>query len=113
LSPTGGLPDAQMPSKDYRIWINDTIYIVVDLVMIRGRLLSFVVRLMWIEMNKTHNVVRYDTAHGTPHRDTLGKHFGLLRKDWYPGLTHDLVLQRAIADCKLNYENYIAQFKEN
>lgn len=45
-----------MPSKDYRIWINDTTYSVVDLVMIRGRLLSFVVRLMWIEMNKTHNV---------------------------------------------------------
>ena len=102
-----------MPSKDYRIWINDTTYIVVDLVVIRGRLVSFVVRLMWIEMNNTNNVVRYDTAHGTPHRDTLGKRRGLLRKDWYPSLALDIVLQRAIKDSKVNYENYIAQFKEN
>jgi hypothetical protein len=102
-----------VPSKDYRIWIDEATYIVVDLLLVKGRLISFVVRLMWLADQQEHNILRYDTAHGTPHRDTLGRRFGLLRKDWYPDLPLDIVLQRGIQDCKENHENYIAQFKEN
>ena len=102
-----------MPSKDYRIWVNETTYIIVDLAMVKGRVISFVVRMMWISETQEHNVVRYDTSHGTPHRDSLGARKGLLRKDWYADLPLDVVLQRAIQDCKTNYENYLSQFKEN
>lgn len=102
-----------MPSKEFRIWINESIYVVVDLVMIRGQVVSFVVRLMLIESDREDNVVRYDTSHGVPHRDTLGRRKGLIRKDWYPDVALDVVLQRAIEDCRVNYERYLNQFKEN
>ena len=84
-----------------------------SIVMVSGRVISFVVRLMWDDGRDEHNVIRYDTAHGVPHRDTLGIRLGLLRKDWFPDLRLDAVLQQAIEDCKLNHENYIAKFKEN
>ena len=58
-----------MPSKDYRIWLSDKAYIVVEFVMMRGQILSFVVLLMLLEDGKESNVARYDTAHGTPHLD--------------------------------------------
>jgi hypothetical protein len=72
-----------VPTKDFRIWLNDTTYIVVDLAMVKGRVASFVVRLMVKLDGRDYNVVRYDTAHGAPHRDTLGLRTGLQRKDWF------------------------------
>ena len=53
-----------MPSKDYRIWLSEGAYIAVELLMIRGRVVSFVVRLMIAERDREVNVARYDTAHG-------------------------------------------------
>ena len=100
-----------MPTKDFRIWINETTYIVVDLGMVRGRVVSFVVRLMKIENEKGFNVARYYTAHGVPHRDVLGRRKGLIRKDWLFDVLVDVALQDAIADFKVNYENYIKIFE--
>lgn len=102
-----------MPSKDFRIWINDTTYIVVDLVMVKGRVVSFVVRLMKIEGEADVNVARYDTAHGAPHRDVLGKRRGLIRKEWLFSMSLGTVLQDAIDDFKLNHEKYIQGFEKN
>ncbi len=101
-----------MPSKDYRIWLSDTTYIVVDLVMVRGRVVSFVVRLMVKIGDHEYNVVRYDTAHGEPHRDILGLKQGVQRKDWFFDEPLDTVLQTAIADLKKNYEKYCEEFEK-
>lgn len=81
--------------------------------MVNGRVIAFVVRLMWIEGGRELNVMRYDTAHGMSHRDTLGRRKGLLRKDWFPDLALDIVLQKAIQDFKMNHEKYLDQYKEN
>lgn len=102
-----------MPSKDYRIWINDTTYIVVDLIMVKGRVVSFVVRLMLVGGERDVNVARYDTSHGAPHRDVLGKRRRLIRKEWFYSMSLGKVMQDAIADFKLNYENYIQGYKKN
>ncbi len=102
-----------MPSKDYRIWINETTYIVVDLVMVRGRVVSFVVRLMKIDGESEVNVARYDTSHGAPHRGVLGKRRGLIRKEWLFSMSLSKVMQDAIADFKLNYENYLQGYEKN
>ena len=59
-----------MPSKDYRIWLSDTACLGVDFVMVKGQIVSFVVRLMRVQPDGSEwNVARYDTAHGAPHRD--------------------------------------------
>ncbi len=103
-----------MPSKDYRIWLSATAYLVVEFVMMRGRIVSFVVRLMLLDEEGTEsNVARYDTAHGAPHLDVLGKQSGLLRKTWYIDASLDAVLRWAIDDFKSHYEDYIRNYLQN
>jgi hypothetical protein len=102
-----------MPSKDYRIWLSDTAYIAVEFVMVRGRIVSFVVRLMLLENGHESNVARWDTAHGAPHRDVLGRRRGLLNKTWYVDAPADIVLRRAVNDFKRHYENYIRIYLQN
>ena len=103
-----------MPSKDYRIWLSDTAYIVVDLMMLRGQIVSFVARLMMLQSGGVEvNVARYDTAHGAPHLDVLGKRRGLLVKTWYLNARMDAVLNRAIDDFKTHYEIYIRNYMQN
>ena len=100
-----------MPSKDYRIWLSDTAYLVVEFVMVRGRIVSFVVRLMLLENGDESNVARCDTAHGAPHLDVLGKRHGLLSKTWYVDAPADIVLRRAVDDFRIHYENYISNYQ--
>jgi hypothetical protein len=102
-----------VPSKDYKIWLDDRTFIGVELVMVKGRVVSFVVRLMRLEGDHELNIARYDTAHGAPHRDSLGRKKGLLKKQWFPDLPLDIVLRKAILDFRLNHENYVAQFTQN
>ena len=103
-----------MPSRDYRIWLSDSAYIVVDLMMLRGQIVSFVSRLMLLQSGGVEaNVARYDTAHGAPHLDVLGKRRGLLAKTWYLNVRMDAVLNRAIDDFKAHYESYIHNYLQN
>jgi len=103
-----------MPSKQYRIWLSDNAYMVVDFTMVRGRIVSFVVRLMHVdEAGAESNVARYDTAHGAPHRDILGRKAGVLTKTWYIDASLDSVLRQAIGDFKHNYEDYYRTHVEN
>ena len=103
-----------MPSKDYRIWLDAQTYLVVEFVMMRGRIVSFVVRLMLLDQAGTEsNVARYDTAHGAPHLDALGKQSGLLRKTWYIDASADAVLRWAIDDFKSHHEDYIRNYLQN
>ena len=102
-----------MPIKAYQIWLNESTYIAVDFTTVKGRVVSFVVRLMWLSIGQEVNVVRYDTAHGSPHRDLLGRRSGLIKKEWYFDQPMGRVLRNAIDDFKLNYERYIETFKAN
>jgi hypothetical protein len=101
-----------MPSKDYRIWLSDTAYIVVDLMMLRGQIVPFVARLMLLQPGGVE-VARYDTAHGAPHLDVLGKRRDLLVKTRYLNARMDAVLNRAIDDFKAHCEIYIRNYMQN
>jgi hypothetical protein len=57
-------------------------------------------------------VARYDTAHGTPHRDILSKSNSVIEKYWLDNMEFDEALTYAIDDFKENYENYIAAWKK-
>ena len=103
-----------MPSKDYRIWLSDHAYLVVAFVMVKGEVVSFVVRLMLMQDGgRQVNVARYDTAHGAAHCDMLGERRGLLQKSWLLNESLETSLRRAIDDFKLNHEDYIRNYLQN
>ena len=87
---------------------------VVEFVMIKGEIVSFVVRLMFVQdEGQEVNVARYDTAHGAAHCDVLGKRRGLLQKIWHLRESPETSLRRAIDDFKLNHEAYIRNYLQN
>ncbi len=68
-----------MARRQFQFWLDDSTYVVVDLLLLQGVVLSFVVRLMAARAGGDVNVARYDTAHGVAHRDELGARTGLVR----------------------------------
>ena len=68
---------------------------------------------MKIDGESEVNVARYDTSHGVPHRDVIGKRWGLIRKEWLFSVSLSKVMQDAIADFKLNHEKYVQGYEKN
>ena len=99
-----------MPEKDFIIWLDERTYVRVDFATVQGKMIMFVVRLMWRSGGREHNVARYDMAHGVPHRDENARKAGLLAKTWFPSDDPEEVLEQAIKDFKKNYESYIEKF---
>ncbi len=95
-----------MPSKRYEIWLSQTAFIVVDIVMAAGRVVSFCVRLMILGVDKERNIARYDTAHGIAHRDILDRRGSVVQKVWFPDQPLEAVLNQALDDFKLHYQEY-------
>ena len=77
----------------------------------RGRVTEFTVQLeCWIE-GRWRPVVRYDTAHGYPHRDTLGWTGTVMAKDpMPPGLSRNDAMNQARADLVAHHATYRAEF---
>jgi hypothetical protein len=100
-----------VPQKDFQIWLSDSAYLVVDYETTDGNVVSFVVRLMLIQGDHLYNVARYDTAHGTPHRDVLSRSNTVLEKNWLTQMEFDSALTYAINDFKKNYEDYISTWQ--
>jgi len=77
----------------------------------QGRVVLFRVQYEAFIDGKWHPVVRYDTAHGFPHRD-------LLRPDQpgekteYPGRSNAEVLTLGQEDIKRNWATYRAQYEK-
>jgi hypothetical protein len=95
-----------MPSKQYQIWLTETLFIAVEIVMAGGRVVSFCVRLMTVKRNGEQNIARYDTAHGVPHRDVLDRHGNVIQKIWFPDASFEAVLNHALDDFKLHHAEY-------
>ena len=102
-----------MPSKRYEIWLNEFIFIVAEIGMGSGRVVSFCVRLMIVEGGHEYNIARYDTAHGVPHRDVLDREGRLLQKIWFQDQTFESILNYALDDFKLHYEQYAKAWHKN
>ncbi len=54
-------------------------------------------------------VVRYDSAHGVPHRDILSRH-GAPEKCWFEGMTFGEVMTMGLHDIRANWQKYRSQF---
>lgn len=53
-----------------------------------------------------HEVIRYDSGHGCPHKDILGINGEVIRKVWYGFLDTGQALTMAITDIKDNFIFY-------
>ena len=99
-----------MPRKSYLVWLDERTYVEVEFVTVKGRIVSFVVRLMRIEGDQIFGVVRYDTAHGMPHRDIVDRNGRLIRKEWLTNKTFEQALSYAKDDLQTNSQAYIDRF---
>lgn len=78
----------------------------------RGQVLSFVVQLeCFIEESDWHPIVRYDTAHGFAHRDTMRPN-GEVEKIEIGVENYQDGLNYAMDDLKANWQVYRRRYEE-
>jgi hypothetical protein len=77
-----------------------------------GRVIAFTVQYETLVGDRWFPVVRYDSQHGTPHRDTLDRQGDLVGKLWINRTMKDTV-QFALADIWENWRHDKAAFEEN
>jgi hypothetical protein len=93
-----------MPQKVFEIVINPTTVIRVFQHTHLGRLVSFSVVLLILHEDEWIDVGRFDSAHGIPHRDVLGKTKGLREKVWYDEDPPRQVFALAISTFRKHHE---------
>ncbi len=77
----------------------------------RGEVTEFRVQYEALIAGHWHCVVRYDSAHGRPHRDTLHPD-GPQTKDWFPGYSNAEVLTIGQRDIWENWSEYRAKYEK-
>ena len=101
-----------MPKKYYAIKLVEGIEIHVYLETLNGLVISYVVKLLLRVDKKYYEVIRFDSAHGCPHKDTIDDKGAIVRKTWFESLDNQQGLDMAIKDIKDNYELYIERFNK-
>ena len=99
-----------MPRKDFIIWLEHGLFIAVDFETDGPRMVSFVVRLVFTDDHGEHTIARYDTAHGTAHRDLLTPANRLREKKWMSNVDFFRALDYAIKDFKENHASYLQKW---
>ncbi|MBI4688814.1 MAG: hypothetical protein HY754_00855 [Nitrospirae bacterium] len=59
-----------------------------------------------------HEILRYDSGHGCPHKDILYMNGEVVRKVWYDFLDNGQALTMAITDIKENFEFYNERYQK-
>jgi hypothetical protein len=95
-----------MPWLNFEMNLPDGFSVVVDAIRHRGRVTSFVVRLMYESLDGPVNITRYDGAHGVPHRGQMSQSGRLVSKTWMHGVDFEAALEYAIKDLKQNFRAY-------
>jgi hypothetical protein len=96
-----------MPKKYLVIDLADDIEIHVYLETLNGLVVGYVVKLLLIEGEDYYEVIRFDSAHRCPHKDTINQNGDVIRKTWFEFLDNQQGLDMAIKDIKDNFELYI------
>ena len=76
-----------------------------------GEIVEFRIQYEAFIAGQWHSVVRYDTAHGEPHRDVLHPD-GTQTKEMYPGYSTAEVLTNGQRDIMENWPKYRAEYEE-
>ena len=78
----------------------------------RGQVVDFSAQLECLFINRWRPVVRYDSAHGRPHRDTLDWDGYVVDKQWLPeGVSFGDALNFAIDDLRNQAAAYRQEFE--
>ncbi len=78
----------------------------------KGYVADFVVKLLSAFEGEWHEILRYDSGHGCPHKDILNTDGKVIRKIWYDFLDNGQALTMAITDMKDNFEFYKERFQK-
>jgi hypothetical protein len=99
-----------MPRRYYKIILTDDVEIHVSFETLNGSLIRFVVKLVLKVNDSFYELVRFDSAHGCPHKDTLNPNGEVMRKVWLDLLDNKQALDLGIKDLKDNYSLYVERF---
>lgn len=102
-----------MPDQDFEIWLSGETKILIVRSTEKGRYTSFAVVLLHLIKGEWVDVGRFDSAHGTPHQDVLGKKSGLIEKVWYDTLSPKQAFKFAIRNFQENHEKIIAKYLQS
>ena len=97
------------PRSKVREWeaaLQDDLTLYCRLETMRGRVIGFSVVLL----HGAQCVTRYDTEHGTAHRDVLDRKGKLIRKEWLQEHTFHDAFEYARLDVTLNCRRYYREF---
>ncbi len=78
---------------------------------VRGQVTVYTVQYETTINGKRVPVLRYDNAHGVPHRDFLDIRGDAANKEWFPDLDNGEALTQAIADSTKNWKYHQHQFE--
>lgn len=92
-----------MPEKEWKIYLDEETYLVVERHTMKGILISFKIVLI----HKSICISRYDCTHGFPHKDVLGQKSGLLLKQSLTTLPLHEAFEKAMLDFKKNWRTEI------
>jgi len=102
-----------MPENTFEIWLSGETKTLIFRSTERGRYTSFVVVLMHVLGDRWCDVGRFDSAHGVPHQDILGKKSGLIQKIWYDTISSKQAFKLAIKTFQEHHENIISSYLRN
>ena len=101
-----------MPKKYFKIALSSGAEIHVYFETANGLIVDFVVKLILKIGQELYEVIRFDSAHGCPHKDILAPDCSIKRKVWYELLDNKQALDLAVRDLKDNGDIYIERFKK-
>lgn len=78
----------------------------------KGEVIEFAVKLLSEFEGEWHEILRYDSRHGCPHKDILYMNGEVVRKVWYDFLDNGQALTMAITDIKDNFEFYKERYQK-
>jgi len=102
-----------MPEKEFQIWIDSETVIRVTRETVAGRLVRFAVVLIVRHEGHWLDIGRFDTAHGIPHQDVMGRRAGLLQKIWLDDLSPRQAFHHAIEIFKTDHERIKQHYFHN
>ena len=98
--------------KYYKIELPGNAEIHVYFETANGLIIDFVVKLVLKVGTTYYELIRFDSAHGCPHKDILDVNGKSKKKVWFELLNNKQGLDLAVRDLKDNHEIYIERFKK-
>ena len=100
-----------MPQEEFDISLDDEDleWVRVRFITDNGRVVSFMVQYETVVDGERRPVVRYDSAHGIPHRDILSRS-GSSDMRWVVGMSFGDAMTAGLHDIKAHWQRYRRQY---